>query len=101
MNKFADVDTAQYSSDQMVDVLRKLFDKNEGNESAILQMALYTGKLDTGIWENGLFNDGAGYDMLQEYFDDPDETMSQIRKNLGQYGYGQKNNSSQTSQNSS
>jgi len=82
LEKFAQKDTAQYSSDDMVDVLRKLFDKNEWSEASILQMAVYTWKLDDWIFENGIFNDGYGYDMLQEYFDDPDDTIKEIKKNL-------------------
>lgn len=54
---------------------------------AILQMAVYSGKLDDDIFQPGIFNDAAGYDMLQEYFDDPKTLISEMKKNMIASGY--------------
>lgn len=82
-------DTTAYTGDQFVTYLQKALSQKDdpATRKAILQMAVYTGKLDDDTFKSGIFSDAAGYDMLQEYFDDPSTLISEIKKNMQASGY--------------
>lgn len=88
MEKFKK-NTDVYIGDKFVSYLEKLFSKNDDpkKRKGILQMAVYTGKLDDDTFKSGTFSDAAGYDMLQEYFDDPKTLISEMKKNMLASGY--------------
>lgn len=60
---------------------------DEALQKFILQSAIYSGKVEWDLWTPGLFRDGAGYNVLQKYFDNPKQVMEELRANLIKMGY--------------